>query len=139
MAKKRPKFTDGQLAVAAILDALPPDDLEDALLILTKAYAHVLIGGLAAGGDVTEDRERIEDGSVWMTQAEIAALFETTPQNITQHIKTVYGDAELDEAATCKKLLQVRSEGGREVKRQAKIFKWMAVWTPIASMFVPVY
>lgn len=65
---------------------------------------------------------RIEDGSVWMTQAEIAVLFETTPQNITQHIKTVYGDAELDEAATCKKLLQVRSEGGREVKRQAKIF-----------------
>ena len=65
---------------------------------------------------------RVEDGSVWMTQAEIAALFETTPQNITQHLKSIYADGELDEAATCKKLLQVRSEGGREVKRQAKLF-----------------
>ena len=65
---------------------------------------------------------RIEDGSVWMTQAEIAALFETTPQNITQHLKSIYGEGELEEGATCKKLLQVRSEGGRQVQRQAKLF-----------------
>ena len=65
---------------------------------------------------------RLEDGSVWMTQAEIAALFETTPQNITQHIKSIYGDGELDEAATCKKHLQVRAEGGHDVQRHAKLF-----------------
>jgi hypothetical protein len=65
---------------------------------------------------------RVEDGSVWMTQAEIAALFETTPQNITQHLKSIYTAGELDEAATCKKLLQVRTDGGREVKREAKLF-----------------
>ena len=70
---------------------------------------------------------RIEDGSVWMTQAEIAALFDTTPQNITQHIKSIYADGELAEPATCKKHLQVRSEGGRQVKRQALLFNLQTI------------
>lgn len=59
-------------------------------------------------------------GTVWLTQAEMAELFGATPQNITQHIKSIYTDAELSEAATCKNYLQVRSEGGREVKRTLK-------------------
>lgn len=61
---------------------------------------------------------KAKDGSVWLTQAEIAELFEVTPQAITQHIRAVYDDAEWDEAATCKSFLQVRTEGSREVSRQ---------------------
>lgn len=53
-----------------------------------------------------------------LTQAEIAELFEVTPQAITQHIRAIYDEAELNEAATCKPFLQVRSEGSRQVSRQ---------------------
>lgn len=63
---------------------------------------------------------RAEDGTVWLTQAEIATLFDTTPQNITQHTKAIYAEGELTEAATCKELLQVRQEGGRAVNRSLK-------------------
>jgi len=61
---------------------------------------------------------RFEDESLWLTQAQMADLFQTTPQNITQHIKAIYEEGELREDSTCKPLLQVRSEGGRQVKRQ---------------------
>ena len=61
---------------------------------------------------------RFEDESIWLTQAQIAELFQTTPQNITQHIRSIYEENELDETATCKSYLQVRVEGARQVKRQ---------------------
>jgi hypothetical protein len=50
---------------------------------------------------------RLEDESIWLTQAQIAELFQTTPQNITQHIKSIYDENELDEMAICKSCLQV--------------------------------
>lgn len=63
---------------------------------------------------------RAVDGTAWLTQAQMAELFQTSPQAITQLIAAIYEDAEADEEATCKQLLQVRQEGGREVSRQLK-------------------
>ena len=60
---------------------------------------------------------RFEDESIWLTQAQIAKLFQTTPQNITQHIRSIDDENELDETATCKSYLQVRLEGTRQLKR----------------------
>ena len=40
-------------------------------------------------------------------------LFQTTPQNITQHLREIYAEGEIDEGATCKAFLQVRTEGAR--------------------------
>jgi hypothetical protein len=68
----------------------------------------------------TSVRLRAEGGTVWLTQNEMAELFQTTPQNITLHIKAIYEDGELSQEATCKDYLQVRSEGGRQVQRQLK-------------------
>jgi len=65
---------------------------------------------------------RIEGLTVWLSQAEIAELFKTTPQNITLHIKAIYGEGELTEAATCKQDLQVRQEGSRQVSRTVKFY-----------------
>lgn len=65
---------------------------------------------------------RAEGGTVWLTQAEIADLFQTTPQNITQHVKAIYNEAELTEEATCKAYLQVQNEGQRTVKRTLKSY-----------------
>ena len=50
----------------------------------------------------------------------MAQLFQTTPQNVTMHIQTIYEEGELAETATCKEFLQVRKEGTREVKRVLK-------------------
>lgn len=63
---------------------------------------------------------RLEDETVWMTQKAMAKLYQTTPQNITLHLKNIYGEGELDEKATCKEYLQVQKEGQREVKRKIK-------------------
>ena len=53
---------------------------------------------------------RFEEETVWLTQAQMALLFDTTPQNVTMHIRGIYGDEELLENLTCKDFLQVRQE-----------------------------
>lgn len=63
---------------------------------------------------------RLEDRTVWLTQQHLADLYESTPQNITQHIRAIYSDGELAEEATCKPYLQVREEAGRQVSRSLK-------------------
>jgi len=65
---------------------------------------------------------RIEDENVWLTQNLMAELFQTTPQNITMHIRSIYEESELLEPATCKDFLQVRNEGNRTVKRTLKYY-----------------
>ena len=63
---------------------------------------------------------RLEGETVWLTQAAMAELFQTTPQNVTIHVKSIYEDGELEAEATCKDYLQVRSEGTRQVERRLK-------------------
>lgn len=62
------------------------------------------------------------DSSIWMTQKSIAQLYQTSPQNITLHIKNIYADGELQENPTCKDYLQVQTEGNRAIKRTVKIY-----------------
>jgi len=64
----------------------------------------------------------LEDGTVWLSQALIAELYQTTVQNIIMHTRNIYKDRELDESATCKKSLQVQIEGRRSVKRNIKYY-----------------
>lgn len=65
-------------------------------------------------------------GQLWLTQAEIADLYQITPQAITQHIKLIYQENELSEMATCKEYLQVQNEGEREVLRgEQDIAEWV--------------
>lgn len=65
---------------------------------------------------------RMENETVWLTQAQMAELFETTPQNITLHIKNIYVEQELIADSTCKDFLQVREEGSRMIKRMQKFY-----------------
>lgn len=62
------------------------------------------------------------DGTVWLTQAQMAELFDTSTQNITQHIKNILDDDETDLSATCKDYLQVQNEGTRQVQRTLKLY-----------------
>jgi len=63
---------------------------------------------------------RMAHETVWLPQRDMAELFQTTPQNVTQHIAAIYDEGELSEEATCKDFLQVRSEAGRQVRRSLK-------------------
>ena len=65
---------------------------------------------------------RLEEESVWLTQAQMAELFQTTPQNITIHIRSIYKEGELEYSSTCKEHLQVRKEGNRTVQRKQKLW-----------------
>ena len=60
---------------------------------------------------------RAEGGTVWVTQLEMAELFQTTKQNISLHVKNVLADSELSEEATVKDSLTVQTEGKRQVRR----------------------
>ena len=65
---------------------------------------------------------RLENETVWLTQAQMAELFEKTPQNITMHIGNAYKEGELGKGATCKEYLQVQTEGKRKVSRKVKYY-----------------
>lgn len=70
----------------------------------------------------TELDVRLEDDTVWLSQAQMAKLLDVKPQNITMHIRNVYNEGELEQSATCKDFLQVQNEGGREVRRERKFY-----------------
>ena len=65
---------------------------------------------------------RVENETVWLTQAQMAELFGSAPQNITMHIKNIYQEGELLKNSTCKDFLQVAREGNRNVKRSYKCY-----------------
>ena len=65
--------------------------------------------------------------NIWLSQKKMAELFDTTPQNITQHLKNIYADRELDQLATCKDFLQVQKEGTRDVERSTALYSLEAI------------
>ncbi|MFN0034813.1 MAG: virulence RhuM family protein [Saprospiraceae bacterium] len=70
---------------------------------------------------------RLQNETVWLTQKLMAELFQTTPQNITIHLKNIFDEGELEEAATCKEFLQVGKEGERMVGRSQKFYNLDAI------------
>lgn len=70
---------------------------------------------------------KLENETVWLTQKLMAELFQTTPQNITIHLKNIFEEGELQENATCKDFLQVRQEGNRIVERTQKFYNLDAI------------
>jgi prophage maintenance system killer protein len=70
----------------------------------------------------TEISVQFDDETVWLTQKQMSELFQTTPQNITIHLKNIFEEGELDEMSTCKDFLQVQMEGKRKVTRKQKFY-----------------
>jgi len=70
---------------------------------------------------------RMEEETLWLSQAQMAELFQTTPQNVTLHLKAIFEEGEQSKEATCKKYLQVRSEGNRSVSRDVKHYRLEAI------------
>lgn len=72
----------------------------------------------AAEDGATRVDVRLEGETVWLTQQQLAELFQSSRTNIVEHIQHVYDEGELDETATCRNFRQVRQEGSRRVARQ---------------------
>ena len=70
---------------------------------------------------------RFENETIWLTQAQIAELFQTTIANINLHLKGIYDEGELTEGATIKSYLIVQIEGAREVSRQVLHYNLPAI------------
>ncbi len=66
---------------------------------------------------ITKVSVRFSEEDIWVTQQQLAEVYDTTQQNISQHIDGIYKDGELTPEATNKKFLLVRTEGTRQVKR----------------------
>ena len=58
------------------------------------------------------------DETVWLTQQQMAELFQSSRTNVVEHIQHIYEEGELDETSTCRKFRQVRTEGNRQVTRE---------------------
>lgn len=69
----------------------------------------------------------LDNETVWLTQAQMAELFDVKAQNITMHLKNIYQEQELDEISTCKNFLQVQKEGERFIQRKRKHYNLDAI------------
>ena len=65
---------------------------------------------------------RMEDETVWLTQQQMADLFESSRTNVVEHIQHIYDEDELEEKLTCRKFRQVRKEGIRTVSRDIPMY-----------------
>ncbi|MCS4268479.1 hypothetical protein M2406_004228 [Serratia sp. BIGb0163] len=63
---------------------------------------------------------RFASDTLWLSQAAMSELYQVTPQAVTQHIKAVYDEGELEQSLTCKDYLQVQTEGTRQVQRKIR-------------------
>ncbi|NWD72181.1 virulence RhuM family protein [Pseudomonas gingeri] len=70
---------------------------------------------------------RFVDETVWLTQALMAELFSTTPENVLMHLKNIFREGELDQNSTTKDFLVVRQEGTRQVKRNLQHYNLDAI------------
>ena len=67
--------------------------------------------------EITRVSVRFADEDLWLTQKQLAEIYDTTQENISLHVSNVYADGELDEDRTYKKFLLVQTEGKRQVRR----------------------
>lgn len=72
-------------------------------------------------------RVLLQNETIWLPQRGIAELFDTTPDNISLHLKNIYADEELEEKATSEEFSVVQNEGGRSVKRTLKCYNLDAI------------
>ena len=80
--------------------------------------------------EVVKLEVRLEDETVWLTQAQIAELFGTEVPTISKHIRNIIRSGELEKEATVSKMEIVRLEGSRKVKRVIDIYNESHLKTP---------
>ena len=75
----------------------------------------------------TQVQLRAERGTVWLSQRQMAELFDVSPDNIGLHLKNIYDDGELQREATAEESSVVQTEGAREVRRPVTLYNLDAI------------
>ena len=70
----------------------------------------------------TDIKVRFENEDVWLSQQQMAELYQTSRTNVVEHIKHIFEEGELTEEATCRKFRQVQTEGSRNVEREIPFY-----------------
>lgn len=83
-------------------------------------YGEILI--YQSDDGLTNIEVKVQEETVWLTQQQMADLFQTSRTNVVEHIKNIYDECELDKESTCRNLRQVRKEGNREVAREIPFY-----------------
>jgi len=76
---------------------------------------------------ITKINVQLENETVWLTQKQMAVLFDKNVMTINEHIKNIYGEGELTESATIRKFLIVQKEGNREVSREVLYYNLVVI------------
>ena len=99
--------------------------------ILRKNNSGVYLKMIENKGDIviyktqdglTKINVKFEDETVWLTQQQMALLFQTSRTNIVEHIKHIYEEGELEQLSTCRNFRQVQTEGNRKVEREIPFY-----------------
>ena len=85
---------------------------------------------------LTNINVRFSDEDLWLTQNQIAEIYDTTQQNVSQHIDGIFKDGELNASATHKKFLLVQTEGKRQVKREVSHYKPLVGMTNFKGNYI---
>ena len=89
--------------------------------ITIRSSAAEYLTFVASTGDSSESIEmRYEDENIWLTQKMMATLYDVDVRTVSEHIKKIYSDSELEENSTIRKFRIVQTEGSRQVTRDTK-------------------
>lgn len=109
----------------------PPQNAADSLVLFYPT-----------GRDEESIEVRMEGETVWLTQQQMAALYQTVRGNVIHHLQEIYGEGELQESETSREIQQPRLEGERTVNRKIKLYNLDVVLalgyrvkSPIATRF----
>lgn len=83
-------------------------------------HGEIIIYQTADG--LTNIEVKMQDETIWLTQQQMAELYQTSRTNVVEHIRHIYEEGELEEGSTCRKFRQVRKEGNREVFRELPFY-----------------
>ena len=111
MSKKTPSTTTKQQEIS----------------LVRSSAAEYLTFIAATGGGSTSVEMRYEDENLWLTQKMMATLYDVSVPAISQHLKRIYADNELEREATVKPYLMVQTEGDREVQRTVEHYSLQAI------------
>ncbi len=75
-----------------------------------------------SGNGISKIDVRLEDENVWLSQQQMAELYQSSRTNVVEHIKNIYEDGELDKDSTCRNFRQLRLEGNRNVQREMPFY-----------------
>lgn len=90
------------------------------IFMLENSNGDIIIYQLEDG--LTKIDVKIENETVWLSQQQMAELYDTTKQNISLHIKNILDENELNEVWTVKEFLTVKKEGNRNIERNIKFY-----------------